>query len=129
MATNARRHRHGLARRVGVHGSLIGVYIATLVGGWALGGEIGLLVAMLVVIVVEARLADHRYDRADPQSAPLRTRHSWSTPPVILEVPEPSDVAIGRTGASALGDDPDVHGRAGVRGADRRTTQSIKSSS
>ncbi len=129
MATNATRHRHGLARRVGLHGSLIGVYIATLVAGWALGGEIGLLVAILVVIVSEARLADHRMTAPTPDRAPLRTRHSWSTPPVILEVPEPSDVAIGRTGASAFGDDPDVDGRAGVRGADRRTTESIKSSS
>lgn len=129
MATNAGRHRHGLARRVGVHASLVGVYVATLVAGWALGGEIGLLVAILVTIVSEARLADHRMTAPTPDRAPLRTRHSWSTPPVTHEVPEPSDIAIGRTFASAFGDDPDVHQRAGLRGADRRTTQSIRSSS
>ena len=53
MRSRFARRRIALVVLIVVHAALLG-------SGWVLASELGLLLAMLIVFVVEARLAKHR---------------------------------------------------------------------
>ena len=78
MAAPAQSLRYRFARRCVAVVVLVVVHTALLGSGWVLAGELGLLLAMFVVSVVEARVAKYRVLAPDKSraSVPCRPKQS-----------------------------------------------------
>ncbi len=82
MVTPNFSDRHRFARRLGAFAGFIIVHAVILGGGWVLAGEVGLLLAIAVALVYEAKLAKHRtraLDRSSSSSAQAPDRSAVVT--------------------------------------------------
>lgn len=86
MVTPNFSDRHRFARRLGAFAGLIIVHAVLLGSGWVLAGEVGLLLAIAVALVVEAKLAKHRtttLDRSSSSSAQRPDRSAVVSDPPL----------------------------------------------